>query len=323
MNELVLTDLKTKISVGKITSNAAELLAAVKRGVEKYHDENYIPTEAAAKADRAELNRAEKAVAAEAKKIITVYNSPLEEFNWIVSEIRKEIKEANRVVDTAVKNFDEKEKGGKRLEIQTYFDGKNFDLAPLEKIFNHRWLNKTVKTAEWRKEVDDTINMIYGNIKTLEGIAEYGPVAKALYLDTLDMGAALRKAETLKENAGRLAREKLERAERERLAQIAANAEAERLEEKAAAKEESVKSLVDEALGFEEPEKPGEPGIMGYNLRIECPAAGLPGLFEYMAAIGVSYPEIVKLPMPVSGTKEPLFKLREYMTANGISYVKL
>ena len=292
MNDLMLSDLKSEISIGKITTNAAEMLAAVRKGVEKYHDENYIPNEASAKSDRAELNRLEKAISAEARRVRVMYNAPLEEFNGLVAEITSSIKGAVQVVDGAAKAYEEKQKAEKHNEIQAYFDGKNFVLAPLEKIFNYRWLNKTVKMAEIKKEIDDTISMIYTNIKILESIAEHGIIAKAFYLDTLDMGAAMRRVDALKENTERLAREKIEREERERQALISINNAIEREEAKEAEKKEAIKSLVDEALCIEEPETQIEPEIIEYTLRFR-------------------------------GTKEQLFKLREYMTVNGIVYEKI
>ena len=295
MNNLVVSDLKTKISVGTITSNAADLLAVVKNGVQKYFDENYIPNEATAKADRAELNRAEKAIASQASQIKTAYNAPLEVFNGIVSEIRAEIKKAVTVVDNSVKNYEEKQKEQKGNEIAEYFDTKGFELVPLQRIFDSKWLNKTYKMADIKKEIDNTIETIYSNIKVLESIAEYGTTAKAFYLDTLDMGEAMRKVDMLKANAERLAREKVEREERERQEQIARNAAEERQEEKAVEKEERRQSLVNEALGIEaEPVEVSEkPELVEYTLRFKTTKEQKMGLKKYMTDNGIAYKQII------------------------------
>jgi len=105
MNDLVLLDLQTEISVGNITTNAELLLEAVMHGVEKYHNPDYVPTEATAKADRAELNRAERLVAEKAREVKDKWNAPLETFNEYVAEIRSTIKKASGIVDDAVKTF--------------------------------------------------------------------------------------------------------------------------------------------------------------------------------------------------------------------------
>jgi hypothetical protein len=258
----------------------------------KYLDEGYEPVEDQAKKDRAVLNKAEGSIAEQYKTLKAAYEQPLESIEQNIKTIRNAIKGASGIVDAAVKKYEEKLKEKKRVEIQTYFNSRNFELVPLDKFFNYRWLNKTCKMLEIRKEIDDTISMIYGNIKILENITEYGPIAKALYLDTLDMGAAMRKVETLKANAELLAKEKVEREERERREQIAANAKTERTEKIIADKREEMKSLVGEALNVKEPEVTPDPEIMEFTCRFK-------------------------------GTKEQLFGLREYMTENGIAYEKL
>jgi hypothetical protein len=292
MNDLILADLKTEISVGKITSNAAELLFAVKQGVEKYLDTNYIPNEKTAKADRAELNRVEKEVAEQAKRICAAYNAPLEAFNNIVSEIRTTIKNASQTVGNAVKAYEEAQKDKKRQDIQAYFDGKGFDLVPLDMFFDDRWLNKGYKLPDIRKEIDGKITEIYSNIKILESISDHGTIAKALYLKTLDMGAALSEVQTLKDNAARLAREQANREARNAQDMVSQNAAAERREEQAAAREGHIENLVNDAMDIEEPPVPAGPKIIEYTLRFK-------------------------------GTKEQLLKLREYMTAQGIPYDKI
>jgi hypothetical protein len=293
MNDLVLMDLQTDISVGNITTNAAMLLEAVKHGVEKYHDPDYVPTEAAAKADRAELNRAEKAVADKVRQVKDRWNAPLETFNEIVSEIRSTIKDASGVVDNAVKTYEEKQKSKKKQEIEDYFATKNFDLVPLEKIFDQKWLNKTAKMKDIREEIDTAISAIYRDIEILEKIPDHGMAAKAFYLEEMDMWGAFRQVEILKENAERLAREQLAREERKMQEQCGRNASAERQERREELKEEVVQNMVDQAVG----------------LPVGTSAAQ-------------ERDEIIEYTMTFKGTREKLFKLREYMTANGIPYNK-
>jgi gas vesicle protein len=294
MNDLILADLKTEISVGKITSNAAELLFAVKQGVEKYLDANYIPDEKTAKADRAELNRVEKEVAVQAKRICVAYNAPLEAFNDIVSEIRTTIKNASQTVDNAVKAYEEAQKEAKRQEIQAYFDGKNFVLVPLDMFFNDRWLNKGYKLPDIKKEIDGKIAEIYGNIKVLENIADHGTIAKALYLETLDMGAAMLKVQTIKDHAVRLAQEQVEREQREHQAQIDQNRQEQWQEQRQAQTEKRVSDMASQALDL-----PQEP--------VHEPAV----------------PKLYTATLRFFGTKEQLEALKVWMSQNGISYEKV
>jgi len=293
MNELVLSELKTDISVGTITSNAHELLNIVKKGVEKYHDEGYIPNEPEAKSDRAELNRLEKAIATQAQTIKAAYNAPLEEFNNTVAEIRATIKDAVTTVDGAVKSYEERQKSAKREEIQAYFNTKNFELVPLDRIFDQKWLNKGTKIKDIKSEIDDAIAKIYQDIEVLERIPDHGTAAKAFYLEHLDMSAALFQVDLLKKNAEKLAKEQAGRVERKTQEQCEQNDKTERQEKVDASKEARSQIFVDEALGLPE----GTTAAQSKSEVIECT-------------------------LTFSGTKEQLLKLREYMTSRGIPYRK-
>jgi len=293
MNELVLSELKTDISVGTITSNAHELLEIVKQGVSKYFDENYIPNEPEAKADRAELNRLEKAIATQATAIKTAYNAPLEEFNKLVTEIRNTIKGAAETVDSAVKVYEELQKKKKRTEIDDYFATKKFELVQLDRIFDPKWLNKTKTMKEVKEELDAKIQAIYRDIEILEKINEHGTAAKAFYLEHLDMGAALKQVEVLKENAAKIAREQAERDNRKVEEQVEANARAERQERREQQKEDIVSGILDEACGL-----------------------------EHGTTAAEKREEIISFTCTFKGTEEQLMKLREYMTAKGIAYEK-
>jgi hypothetical protein len=100
----------------------------------------------------------------------------------------------------------------------------------------------------------------------------------------------------LKANAERLAREELNRQERERQGQVSRSGAEERREEREAAREEQAKSLAGEALDIGGTEELGA-----------APAA--PRLAEYT--------------LRFRGTERQLLKLREYMTAQGIVYEKI
>ena len=293
MNDLVLLDLQTDISVGNITTNAALLLEAVKQGVEKYHDPNYVPTEATAKADRAELNRAEKLVADKARDVKAKWNAPLETFNEYISEIRSTIKEASGVVDNAVKIYEELQKTKKKQEITDYFATKKFELVPLERIFDTKWLNKSKTMKEVKDELDAKIKAIYGDIEILEKINEHGTAAKAFYLEHLDMGAALKQVEILKDNAAKLAKEQAERDSRKVNEQVETNAKAERRERREQQKEDIVSGIIDEACGL-----------------------------EHGTTAAEKREQIISFTCTFKGTEEQLRKLREFMTSIGVAYEK-
>jgi hypothetical protein len=260
----------------------------------KYLDPEYEPEEAAAKKDRAILNKAEKNIAEKYAGLKAAYEKPLERVELNIKSIRNAIKAASGVVDSSVKSYEEAQKGKKRTEIEAYFKTKNFDLVPLARLFNDKWLNKTVKMPDIRKELDSEIAGVYQNIEVLEQIPEHGPMAKALYLETLDMGAAMRQVNTLKANAERLAREQAEREERKLREQVETNVAEQRQEAWEERRDETVKSLALEAL-----ELPAEP-----------PTAA------------VDKPQIIDFICRFWGTEENLREMRAWMSAHNVAYQK-
>ncbi|MDR2597246.1 MAG: DUF1351 domain-containing protein [Treponema sp.] len=259
----------------------------------KYRDPNYIPIEEVAKKDRAALNKAKDNIASQFKTLKEAYERPLENIELNIKQICNAIKNASANVDSAVKAYEEKQKAAKRKDIKSYFATKNFDLVPLDRIFDPRWTNKTKPMKEVRDELDEKISAIYRDVEVLEKIPEHGMAAKAFYLDCLDIGASLRQIETLKANAERLIREQAEREARKAQEQVAANDKAERNEKVAAFKQESVSDIIDQALDLPE----GETAAQAKS-------------------------EVITCTLTFSGTKEQLLKLRQIMTEMGIPYRK-
>lgn len=258
----------------------------------KYLDPDYAPVEAVAKSDRAALNKAEKNIAEKYASLKASYEKPLAQLEINIKTIRNMIREASGNVDVAVKWYEESQKAKKKEEIQKHFDSKGFDLVPLDKIFDQKWLNKTVKFSDVQKELDGKVSEIYQNIKLLENIPDHGMTVKALYLENLDMAAAMRQIENLKANAERLIREKKEREDRERSEQVERNRQEVRREEREAPVNDNASALAQAALDdFEEPEEQPPPE--------RC-------MIEYTCRFW--------------GTEEKLRELRKWMTDNGIAY---
>ena len=306
--ELMITDLPiSEISDDELNDAFRSVVAEHKDAVKSIHDSmetaahvykkylnpNYVPEEKTAKEDRAELNKAEKNIAEKFASLKEAYEKPLRPIESEVKTIRNAIKNAAGVVDKSVKTYKELQDKKKRQEILDYFLSKKFDLVPLQKIWNDKWLNKTMKMSDIQKEMDEAIAKIYGDIQVLERIPEHGMTAKAMYLRTLDMSAALREVDALKENAERLAREQVSREERKMQEQCDRNASAERREVRWKAKEQTVQSLVDEAIGL-----------------------------PHGTTASQSREAIRKYTMTIEGTEAKLLAIRQCMTNEGVSYKK-
>jgi len=259
----------------------------------KYLDPSYVPYEDIAKKDRAALNKARDNIAEQYKTLKEAYEKPLQKIDMNIKQICNAIKEASANLDKTVKDYELVQKSKKKKEIEDYFVTKNFDLVPLDRVFDSRWLNKTKPLKEVREELDAKIQAVYRDVEILEKIADHGTAAKAFYLESLDMADAMRKVEMLKENAARLAREQADREARKMQEQCDQNDKAERNEKVAAFKQERVSDIIDQALDLPE-------GSTATEAR----------------------EEVVECTLTFKGSREQLLKLRQYMTAEGIAYRK-
>ena len=70
-------------------------------------------------------------------------------------------------------------------------------------LFNPKWLNKTTKLKDIQDEIHERIEKIQADLSVLERIGE--AEAKQYYLSTLNLDAALAKADEIKANRERLA----------------------------------------------------------------------------------------------------------------------
>ena len=140
---------------------------------------------------------------------------PFAEFKNIISETCDMMKTASGKLDVIVKAREEEEKAQKKAQIIELWNGKNFNLVPLDRIFNAKWLNKTTKLAAVDAEIDTIIKNITGDLASLDAFGEDTAILKDLYLSTLNLQQTLNKGAELKANRERLAQLEAEKKARE------------------------------------------------------------------------------------------------------------
>jgi len=279
-----------QMDVGRITTNAEAVLKAVQAKAAEYKDLSRYEGDGQAKKDRALLRKQLDAMKTADASLMEAWNEPLKAYRGLVAQIKGEMTGAIDTIDAFVKEGEAREKERKLDEIRAYFDSRNFDLVPFGRIVSGQWTNKTCKMADVKKEIDAKIAEVHANLKILENIPEYGQLVKAVYLERLDMGAAMREVETLKANAERAAREKRERAEREARETVARNAEAEIAEARKAEKEARVENMVAEILGGE-PAEAG-PTVYWFEFRIEVTEEQARELKTFMTGKNIAYDKL-------------------------------
>lgn len=120
-----------------------------------------------AKKARAKLNKIEKIINDEKKKIKNEILAPYEEMETVAKEAIGIIKKASQGIDKQIKMYEEMWKQDKLDEIKEFFDTLNFNLVTLEDLMSPSWLNKTTTAKQWQSELKSKVLDIKSDIDSL------------------------------------------------------------------------------------------------------------------------------------------------------------
>ena len=214
----------------RIDFNFEELKTELSEQVEKYRNLVYTDDQIKeCKADKASLNRLKKALNDERIRRKKEYLKPFEEFEGKVNEIIKIIDEPLQLIDKQVKEFEEKKKADKRIEIGAFWETTEHpEWMTLVRIFDERWLNATYTMKQIQADINGWINRINSELETLEQLDSFSFEAIDVYKRSLDMNQAIAEGKRLsdiqkrKEEEARRKAELLEAQKQAEQAQIQA-----------------------------------------------------------------------------------------------------
>ena len=197
-----------------VSNNVDQLVDFTKERIKDYDVAKYEGDASAAKKDRTELNKATEQVKSIRQSIqaLNPYGAVIEK----LSTAEKLIKAGSDALGDIVHAKEDEEKNAKQALIQTEWDSHKFNLFPLDKVLNPKWLNKSYKMTDIQNEIQVIIDRTYRDLKTLESVA--GPhieAVKAKYLADLDLSSTLAYGEQLENNVKKAQEELSGRAERE------------------------------------------------------------------------------------------------------------
>jgi hypothetical protein len=285
-------ELSSKVTIGTLETNAEAIKALVLEKLKDYTPENYVGRVDEAKRDKAELNAAEKALNAKRLELEREFMKPFNHFKDVINDTCKALKEASAKINGVVQEVENQEKEKKRAEIQKIWDAQGFTLFNLERIFDARWLNKTYKLKDIESEISAAIKKTFDDLKIIEALPpEDAPLVKTVYLDTLSISDAMSRAQQLKDNRERLAREEKERQQQAINAQIQQQKEEVKQEEKSNAAADRVDGLAAAALDTEIEQEPVQ--------------------------------QLETYALVLTGTRDNLLLVRKYMTTMNVTYTKL
>ena len=276
-------------SVGHLQTNIRGLELYIDKRLEDYKPENYMGDADLAKKDRAELNKAKDKIGKARREIISELMKPYSDFEERCKALEKKVDLASKALDEIVKIKENEEKNKKREQIEKIWKEKNFELFPLEKIFNSKWLNKGFKEKDISAEMDSVIDRTYKDLKTIERFVDDAETIKAHYLMNLDIAETIQYGDELQRQKEIAQKEKAEREEREHQQAISEQKNALVREALNFEQNKQTENLAEQALASAKNEEPAKPTRKEFVVSIKCFDEDLMKLKAAMNALGIEY----------------------------------
>jgi uncharacterized membrane-anchored protein YhcB (DUF1043 family) len=187
-------------TLGSLKTNATQIKEFVIGILPSYADSNYNDDNIdKAKKDKATLNKAAKALNSKRLELEKEFNAPFNEFKVIINDTISLMKDCSAKIDKIVKENEAASKASKKARIVDIFTSRNFNIVPLDKIFEEKWLNKGCKEKDIEKEIDNKIAKINSDLTTLN-VLDNAELLKSMYLESLDLNSTIQYADTIKKN---------------------------------------------------------------------------------------------------------------------------
>jgi hypothetical protein len=183
----------------EIQFNFEEIKLEISEKLKKFENLVYTDDQVKdAKADRASLNKLKKALQDEKVRRKKEYLKPFEDFENKINEIIKLIDAPVGLIDKQVKDFEEKKKADKRIEIGSFWESTEHpDWLTLARIFDERWLNASYSMRQIKDDINGWINRINSEIETLQQLEDFSFEAIETYKRSLDINQAIAEGKRL------------------------------------------------------------------------------------------------------------------------------
>lgn len=198
----VTTDLAKAIP-SEISFNFVELKAELTERLDHYN--RLVITEDGiqeGKADRAKLNKLKTAIETRRKEIKSACMAPYTAFEAQVKEITALIDQPIAAIDNQLAAYEAQRKEEKKAKIEAawneYLAENKVPVGiTLSAISDPKWLNATVSIETIKKTMEARFEQIANDLAVIAGLPAFSFEAQETYLDTLDLGRAVREAQRL------------------------------------------------------------------------------------------------------------------------------
>ncbi|KAA8502008.1 DUF1351 domain-containing protein [Mediterraneibacter catenae] len=187
--------------IKEIRWNNEELKAEISEKMQEYKSLAFTAeTIQDAKKDRAKLNKLRTAFEDECKKVKKQCMEPYEKFERQVKELTALIDEPIRLIDSQIKEVEEKCRNDKRKEIENLFRTIGFQpFVTLEKIWDEKWLNASVSMSRVEDQMKTCMYQIGNDVTTINNLPEFSFEAMEVYKKSLNLTTAIQEGQRLSE----------------------------------------------------------------------------------------------------------------------------
>ncbi len=297
-------------TLGTLTTNAKDIKTLVEKSLPNYSIDNYNESNIdAAKKDKAMLNNTAKALNAKRLEFEREFMMPFAEFKEVVCSTCDLIKQASSAIDTVVRQSEEKAKKEKRITVDKLIAATDLSGVNPIKIFDEKWLNKTVSEKFIKSELFEISQTIKSDIGSVEAMACFGftdvEISYAVneYKDCLDIKSVM----------DRLA--KLKQAKDASMAEEKASQTTESERNIALLREEEENAALAQQVAVQQQREFEEQSINAHNSTTQK--------YENVINTETQQPEQLTRAFKVFGTKEQIILLGEFMNNHGISFEKI
>lgn len=207
MNDLQIVNLEqtdiTTWNFVKIKEELAKTLSEYKSIV--YTDE----TIKSAKEDKTILAKAKNLVEEQRKAYKSKCLAPYEALEPKIKELVSMIEEQRLLIDDVVKDYTERQKQEKEIEVKKYYDKKAFVLGEYAEVLyagikDEKWLNTSISKGKYEEEVQIAINDALNDINEIKDMnSPYVDTLLEKYVESHSLEAVKAKKDELETAAGK------------------------------------------------------------------------------------------------------------------------
>ena len=284
--------------------NKQEFMNLVASITERYKGLTYTEEQMKeAKADRARLNSMKKIISDRRIEIKNSVMAPYIQFEKEVNEVVNLIDEPILMIDSQIKEYEERLKDEKKQNLIEFFnkEAADYSFLTFEKVFDKKYLNSSVSLNKAKDDIKQKIERIVNDFISIDTLTseKYRGAAKDVYIKTLSLSAAIGEDRRLTEIDRRQEEERL-RLEKEKNIEIEAQ-KISKPQYEIPVKEE-VSAISQSDFNEKVPPKNTDDSLHNNSIKQE--------------------PKIYKSSFTVYGTKAQIMALKQYMIDNNIKFGK-